>query len=66
MAKMTLMGAVKSVLLGAGVIIVTPILAGLIPAIADLGVITLGTAVSAGISAFAVDWVLDQFPALNK
>ena len=62
----TLMGSVRSLLLGSGVIIVTPLLATVIPALADLGVISLGTAVSAGIAAFGVDWVLGQFPALNK
>lgn len=63
---LTLMGSVRSLLLGSGVIIVTPLLAGIIPALADFGVISLGTAISAGIAAFGVDWILGQFPALNK
>jgi len=53
--------ALRSLLLGSGVIIVTPLVAGVVPAIADLGVITVGTALSAGIAAFGVSWVLDQF-----
>lgn len=51
-----------SLLLGAGVVIVTPLLTpGIIPAISDLGVITVGQAVSAGLAAFGVMYLLDQF-----
>ncbi len=53
--------ALRFLLLGTGVIIVTPLLSGVIPDIANLGMITVGVAVSAGIAAFGISWVLDQF-----
>lgn len=53
---------IHSLLLGAGVVIVTPMLTpNLIPALADLGVITVGQILSAGAAAFGVMWLLDQF-----
>ena len=53
--------ALRAVLLGTGVVVVTPLLAGIIPALMDLRIITLGTALSAGIAAFVVDLLLNQF-----
>ena len=54
--------ALNSVLLGAGVVIVTPLLTpNLIPEIYNLGVITVGQAISAGLAAYGTSWLLDQF-----
>lgn len=51
----------RNLLLGTGVVILTPILAGVIPEIMKLGnVITVGQALSAGVAAFVTDWVLDM------
>lgn len=63
--KLTMMGVLRNLLLGSGIVIATPLLAGFIPAIADLSIITVGQALSAGVSAFGVNWILDQFPALR-
>lgn len=53
---------VHSLLLGAAVVIVTPLLTpGVIPEISNLGVITVGQALSAGIAAFGAVYLLDQF-----
>ena len=49
----------RLLLLGTGVVILTPILAGVIPPIFALGtVITIGQALSAGVAAFVTEWVL--------
>lgn len=53
--------ALKLLLFGSGVVIITPFLSGFIPSIIDLKVITLGTALSAGIAAFLTDLLLNQF-----
>lgn len=52
----------NNVLLGAGVVIVTPLLTpGLIPEIYSLGVITVGQAISAGAAAWGTMYLLDKF-----
>ena len=54
--------ALNSALLGAGVVIVTPLLTpNLVPEIYNLGVITVGQVVSAGAAAYGVSWLMDQF-----
>lgn len=61
MAEFNAKAIIRPLLLGTGVFILTPMLAGVIPPLADLGIISLGTAASAGIAAFGMTWVLDQF-----
>ncbi len=53
--------ALRALLLGTGVVVITPFLSGLIPAIFDLKIVTLGTALSAGVAVFVMDLVLKQF-----
>lgn len=54
--------ALNNVLMGAGVVIITPLLTpNLIPEIFSLGVITVGQALSAGLAAYATSWLMDQF-----
>lgn len=55
--------AMRLLLLGSGVIILTPIIKGLgIPDIAALGnVITVGAAVAAGAAAFGTQYLIDRF-----
>ena len=51
-----------SLLLGTGVIIATPLLSGIIPAIVDIPVlgISIGAAISAGTAAFLLDMGINR------
>ena len=50
----------RNVLLGATVVVVTPMIT-FIPAIFDLKVVTVGVALTAGLVAYGADYLLDQF-----
>ena len=52
----------KRIVLGSGVVVLTPIISNFgIPKIIDLGVITGGTALAAGIAAFVTQWAIEYF-----
>ena len=54
--------ALRAVLLGTGVVAITPMLTpSIIPDLFDLQVITLGAVIGAGLVVFGVNWILDQF-----
>ena len=62
MAAFNMKDALNGALLGAGVIIITPWLTpGVIPEFANLGVISLGEILSAGLAVLGVSYLLDQF-----
>lgn len=49
----------RLLLLGTGVVILTPMIAQVIPPIFELGeIISVGVALSAGVAAFVTEWVL--------
>lgn len=57
----------KNLLLGSGVVILTPFLSGLVSGVQILafeifpGVISVGTALAAGVSAFGISYMIDKF-----
>jgi len=66
MAKMNAKEYGKVLLLGSGVVILTPILAGLVSGFEFLGTtlwgeFTVGTALSAGVAAFLVGWAIEKY-----
>ena len=66
MAKMTAKDYGKILLLGSGVVVLTPMLAGFVSGVEFLGIelwegFSIGTALSAGVVAFVVDWAIRKY-----
>ncbi len=62
MAAINMKDVLNGAILGTGVVIITPWLTpGIIPEFANLGVITVGQILSAGLAVLGVSYLLDQF-----
>lgn len=65
--KFTVKQGGKLVLLGSGVVILTPLVNGFVSGVQLLQTaipfvnVTVGTAISAGVAAFAMQWVIEQY-----
>ena len=62
MAALNMKDVLNGAILGTGVVIITPWLTpGIIPELANLGVISVGQILSAGVAVLGVSYLLDQF-----